>query len=318
MSRNFPSLNALRYFEVVATQHSIKKAASLINVSESAISRQVRLLEEQLGVDLFTRQNKGLEITEAGRRLAVGLGEAFDHIEKVLDPVVLDRNVLTIKVAPTFALRWLMARLDEFRQLYPSIEVAVQTRLADMDPSESEADIGIRYGRGAWPQEDATELYPEWITPLVGAGFVSRGNIIHELQSAQLLHPTPNRQAWQLWAKKTGLLANPATGLDFETMDMALSAAQAGQGVAIGDTLLAHDAIRAGFLKAPISYAVQTGMSYYLVTKPSLKRRSAVLAFEAWLTKEIRRSRKELAVAFADFEQSHQILASSNQGATES
>lgn len=305
MPRNLPSLNALRYFEIVASHQSIKKAAEITNISESSISRQVRLLEEQLGVELFMRQHNGLAITDTGKRLATGLGEAFDHIERILDPVTLDRDVITIRVVPAFGLRWLMERIGEFNAKYPSIEIMIQTRMNDMMQEDQSADMGVRYGLGPWPQEDAIELYQEWITPVGSPNYLGRGNILKELQQATLLHPHPNRQAWQVWAKKSGLLENAGTGQDFETMDMALSAAEAGHGIAMADTMMAYSSLCKGTLKAPISYAVPTGVSYYLVTKPSLQKRYSVRIFEDWLIKQIKTSRQEVDSLLRDFEHDH-------------
>lgn len=292
MMRRLPSLNALRCFEVVAAQLSIKKAALSLHVSESAVSRQVRILEEQLGTPLFTRTHNGLEITEAGRRLAVSVKEAFDHIAKAVNPFQDDGDAVTIKVLPTFALRWLFPRLQAFQAQHPMIRVNVQTRLNDMTPNDRDADLGIRYGMGNWPPDCVAELYQEWILPVCAPGYLPAGDGQGlALDDAVLLHPLPDRQDWTTWSEKAGCPLNGATGLDFDALDMALSAAQAGLGVAITDVVLAHEAIEAGRLVVPWRKAVATGASYYLVRPSDMRRRRQVRLLEDWICEEIREAR---------------------------
>lgn len=293
MSRRLPSLNALRCFEVVAAQLSIKKAALVLNVSESAVSRQVKILEDQLGAALFTRSHNGLEITDAGRRLALSVKEAFDHIANAVNPFRSERDAVTIKVLPTFALRWLLPRLRGFQERHPLIKVNVHTRLNDMTLNDNDADLGIRYGIGNWPVDCASELYPEWILPVCAPGYLGgRVNGEAELAQATLLHPLPDRQDWLTWAEKSGTRIETRGGLDFDALDMALSAAEAGLGVAMTDVVLAHEAIQSGRLVVPLPKAVPTGFSYYLVRPPEMRRRREVALVDEWLRNEIEDARE--------------------------
>lgn len=293
MSRRLPSLNALRCFEVVAAQLSIKKAALVLNVSESAVSRQVKILEDQLGAALFTRSHNGLEITDAGRRLALSVKEAFDHIANAVNPFRSERDAVTIKVLPTFALRWLLPRLRGFQERHPLIKVNVHTRLNDMTLNDNDADLGIRYGIGNWPVDCASELYPEWILPVCAPGYLGgRVNGEAEFAQATLLHPLPDRQDWLTWAEKSGTRIETRGGLDFDALDMALSAAEAGLGVAMTDVVLAHEAIQSGRLVVPLPKAVPTGFSYYLVRPPEMRRRREVALVDEWLRNEIEDARE--------------------------
>jgi LysR family glycine cleavage system transcriptional activator len=293
MSRRLPSLNALRCFEVVAAQLSIKKAALVLNVSESAVSRQVKILEDQLGAALFTRSHNGLEITDAGRRLALSVKEAFDHIANAVNPFRSERDAVTIKVLPTFALRWLLPRLRGFQERHPLIKVNVHTRLNDMTLNDNDADLGIRYGIGNWPVDCASELYPEWILPVCAPGYLGgRVNGEADLAQATLLHPLPDRQDWLTWSEKSGTRIETRGGLDFDALDMALSAAEAGLGVAMTDVVLAHEAIQSGRLVVPLPKAVPTGFSYYLVRPPEMRRRREVALVDEWLCSEIEDARE--------------------------
>ncbi|MCF1467526.1 LysR family transcriptional regulator [Agrobacterium vitis] len=294
-SRWLPSLNALRCFEVVAIHASVKNAARILNVSESAVSRQIRILEDQLGAVLFIRSHNGLEITETGRKLATSVKEALDHIADAIGPHHTSQDIVTLKVIPTFALRWLFPRLRQFHALHPMIKIVVQTRLDDMTQYESSADLGIRYGLGDFSHENATELYPEWIVPVCVPGYLDPEHPMEALRSATLLHPLPDRQDWTTWSEKTGIALRAREGLDFDALDMALSAAEAGLGVAIADVVLARQAIEDGKLVAPLDAAVSTGVSYFLVRKPELRRRRQVQLVEEWIVREVASARDIVA-----------------------
>lgn len=287
MPRRLPSLNALRCFDVVAAHMSLRRAAQALNVSESAVSRQIRILEEQLGMALFLRTHSGLEITEPGRKLAITVKEAFDHIADAINPIQRDRDVVTLKVTATFALRWLFPRLSHFHAQNPTIKIAVQTRLNNMTPDDSDADLGIRYGLGEFANEDATELYQEWIIPVCAPGYIDLEHAEQELKKATLLHPLPDRQDWVTWSEKTGIPLQAQGGIDFDAQDMALTAAAAGLGVAIADVVLAHQSIQDGTILTPIRKAVPTGISYFLVRRPELQHRRQVRLVEQWIVSEV-------------------------------
>jgi LysR family transcriptional regulator, glycine cleavage system transcriptional activator len=298
MTRRLPSLNALRCFDSVAAHLSIRRAAQTLSISESAVSRQIRILEEQLGHPLFLRSHNGLEITEAGQRLAVAVREAFDHIESALNPFRSDADEVTIRVLPTFALRWLYPRLHRFQAQHPLVRITVQTRLNDMNAGEGDADLGIRYGIGNWPADAATELYKEWVMPVCAPGYLPGGRLESEADFAGVtfLHPLPNRQDWSIWCGQAGLAAlDMQRSLDFDALDMALSAAESGHGLAISDIVLAHGALAAGRLVAPRQQPVPTGLSYYLVRPPNLKRKRPVTLLAEWLREEIREAEEIIA-----------------------
>lgn len=295
MTRRLPSLNALRCFEIVAAHGSVKRAAQELNISESAVSRQVRILEEQLGLPLFLRTHTGLEITEEGRRIAACLKTAFDHIALTLDPLQADSNVVTLRVIPTFALRWLFPRLRRFHERHPMIRIAVQTRLTDMTQDESEADLGIRYGLGDFSHDNGMELYPEWIVPVCAPAYPDSDDPERMLRTGTLLHPLPDRQDWLTWSQKARIDFPAREGLDFDASDMAMTAAEAGSGIAIADVVLADQAVRDGRLIMPLNIAVPTGVSYFLVRRPDLRRRKQVRLVEDWLMEEIGSARALVA-----------------------
>ncbi|MDP3746556.1 MAG: LysR substrate-binding domain-containing protein [Phenylobacterium sp.] len=295
MARRLPSLNALRCFETVAAQLSIKKAAAALHISESAVSRQVRILEDQLGLVLFRRSHSGLEITEAGKALAASTGGAFDQIARTIDSFQRDQDTVQIKVLPTLALRWLYPRLRRFQAQNPLIQVVVHTRWHDMISGDGEAELGIRYGLGNWARDCVTELYPEWLAPVCAPDYVSGRKLetAEDFDRCTLLHPQPNHDDWRVWcAGWGGGDFNTDGGLDFDVLDMALRAAEAGFGLAISDVVLAQDTIEAGQLVAPIDRAVPSGVSYFLVRPPDLSERRQVRLLHEWICDEMSDSRK--------------------------
>ncbi|MBC9208975.1 LysR family transcriptional regulator [Roseomonas aerophila] len=299
MNRRLPSLNALRCFDSVAAHLSIRKAAHALCVSESAVSRQIRILEQQLGMPLFLRTNNGLEITEAGQRLAGAVREAFDHIADALDPFRSDADEVTIRVLPTFALRWLYPRLNKFQAQHPLVRINVQTRLNDMNAGDGDADLGIRYGIGNWAPDAVSELYQEWVLPVCAPGYITGRALENPAEFADLtlLHPLPNRQDWSIWCERASLAGlDMQRSLDFDALDMALSAAEAGHGLAMADVVLAHSAIASGRLVTPRRLPVSTGMSYYLVKPPNLKRKRHVKLLTDWLCDTMREADEIIAL----------------------
>jgi LysR family glycine cleavage system transcriptional activator len=293
MSRRLPSLNALKCFEVVATHLSIRKAAVALHISESAVSRQVRILEQQLGIGLFHRKPNGLEITDSGKALYENTKIAFDRIANTVDEFKCDRDTVELKVLPTFAMRWLYPRLRKFRDQNPLIRIVVHTRWHDMNPGDGDAHLGIRYGLGNWPE--AKELYKEWLIPVCAPDYLSgrKFETAADFDKVTLLHPLPDKADWSLWADRWGgERFDTNRGLDFDGLDMALSAAATGFGVAITDVVLAHDMIETGELIIPFRKPVPSDQSYYLVRAPEFADRRQVNLVHDWICNEVNESQR--------------------------
>lgn len=290
MTRRLPSVNALKCFEVVASKMSIRKAAAALNVSESAVSRQVKILEQQLGLTLFHRGVNGLEITEAGAVLAASTRSAFDQIATTIASFYRDQDVVQVRVLPTFAIRWLYSRLHKFNERYPFVKVLIHTRWHDMVSSDNDAELGIRFGLGNWRKEDAVELYEERLVPVCSPTYLG-GRMIEtadDLAGKMLLHPQPSHQDWKTWASGwEGGEIDTDQGLDFDVLDMALRTAESGFGIAISDHLLAVDAIQEGQLVKASERSVPSGVSYYLVKPANISDRVQVRIFQDWLCEEI-------------------------------
>lgn len=301
MTRRLPSVNALKCFEVVAAQMSVRKASAVLCVSESAVSRQVKILEQQLGVTLFQRTPKGLSLTAEGEALAASTRSAFDQIAETVESFYRDDDVVEVRVLPSFALRWLYPRIRAFQRQYPLIKVIIHTRWHDMISSDNDAELGIRYGIGNWSLDDATELYRECIVPVCSPDYLSGREIqnAEDLCGTTLLHSQPDHEDWKTWAKDwEGGEIDFEGGLDFDVLDMALSAAEAGFGIAASDLMLAHNAIDQGRLTLASRRVVESGTSYYLVRPSNLIARKQTRLFHDWLCDEMSADKRKLEVSY--------------------
>src|SRR5215469_12184011 len=168
MAERLPPLNALRCFEVAARHLSFTKAALELNVTHSAVSHQIKTLEEWLGMQLFRRVNRGLMLTEAGQAYLKPVREAFERLGEATRRLRSKgrSGPLTLTVMPSFAAKWLMPRLRRFRERHPEIDVRISAQSHLVDFAREDVDICIRYGRGSWPGVTAVLMMPESMFPL--------------------------------------------------------------------------------------------------------------------------------------------------------
>ncbi len=168
MARKLPSLNALRAFEAAARRLSVTEAAAELNVTPAAVSHQVKALEDQLGVVLFRRLNRAMMLTSAGQIFLPGLRDGFDRLARAVDRVrsECETGTLNVSVAPSFAAKWLVPRLDRFRATHPDIDVRIDANNGIVDLARSEADVAIRYGPGHYPGLHVDQLFGEEVFPV--------------------------------------------------------------------------------------------------------------------------------------------------------
>ena len=287
MYQHLPPLKSLRSFEAAARHLSFTKAAEELLVTQGAVSRQVKNLELHLGTRLFLREANCLELTDYGRAILPAASLAFENIDKAIEMASRARSVIRLKVAPTFAVRWLMPRLAAFARHDDDIEVRPSITLPPDDFDTASFDAGIIYGDGSWPSLHATLLSEEVLTPVCAPALIERNGPIIEigdLADQVLLHTTTDRRDWPLW-----LSAVNAQGIDgydgptFETLDMAVRVAEAGIGVALGDLSLVGEDIRDGKLVAPIDRPVHTGRGTYFVCPRENRGQTGLTVFRDWL-----------------------------------
>jgi LysR family glycine cleavage system transcriptional activator len=294
---HLPPLSALRAFEAAARLQSFSKAAEELNVTPAAISHQIHALEEDLGVSLFERRNRAVELTASARVLLPGLSEAFAGIQTSVRRLRAhnDTGTLNITVSPSFAGKWLVQRLYRFQEQNPEVDVRISATDAVVDLSRGDFDIAIRYGTGRYPGLIVELLLKNEVFPACSPELLRHGPPLetpadlrhHELLHDQAVDRDPLVPTWSMWLKAAGVDDTPAShGLSFSTNVLALEAAIAGHGVTLAYSTTAAADIAAGRLVRLFSLALPDLFAYYIVTAPGALERPKVRAFRDWLRKE--------------------------------
>lgn len=287
--RRLPSLNGLRAFEAAARHGSFTGAAGELNVTQAAVSRMVRLLEERLGFPLFERRANALVLTERGRALQPGLSGAFDLMARSVEQVVAMRDgpVLTIGAGATFAVRWLIPRLSGFHARHPEVEVRIATGGAGT-PIREDWTCAVLLGDGHWPGHEAEPLFTADMLPVCAPALARTLRRPEDLLDATLLSVSHWADDWPHWFAAAGLMPPSSKGLSskglsFGSYAMALQAALDGVGVALGAQPYVAEDVAAGRLVTPFPLAVPMGRAWYLVSRPARHDEPGFAAFRAWL-----------------------------------
>lgn len=282
-------LNGLRAFEAAARRGSFTAAAAELHVTQAAVSQKVRLLEERLGFALFRRHANGLELTDQGRAFQPGLTDAFDAIARLTEQVTSMRAgpVLTVGVAPAFALHWLIPRLAHFNRSHPEVEVRVATGGA-MLPLRDDWTCTVRRGGGDWPGYTAEELFPTTLVPVCTPAIAAGLRHPRDLRRATLIVVAHLREQWTWWFEAAGLRApiQPGGEVSFESSAMAMQAVLDGVGVTVAQLPYVSDALAAGRLVAPFPMTGRKYEGWYLAYRPVREKDPALLAFRDWLRGE--------------------------------
>ena len=299
MARRLPSLNALRAFEAAARHLSFTRAAHELNVTQAAISHQVKALEERLGVRLFRRLNRALLLTDAGQGYLPPLREAFDRLAEATDRVAARDagGALTVSVLPSFAAKWLVPRLGRFREVCPDVDVRIAPsgHLTDFD--REDVDVAIRYGAGKWPALRADFVMTEDIYPVCSPALLDGPNPLHaprDLRHHTLLHDSELGR-WGVWLLAAGVEGvDPTRGPGFTDSSLVVQAAVEGQGVALARSALAAADLAAGRLIKPFDLSMPAEYAYYVVCPEATAERPKVAAFREWVLAEAARGEDEL------------------------
>jgi LysR family glycine cleavage system transcriptional activator len=309
-SRRLPSLNALRAFWAAARHGSLVQAAGELHVTAAAVSQQVRLLEDSLGVPLFERTKKGLVLTETGSRILPGIDDAFAQLHDtlaLLDAGSEDEGSLTISVAPSFATKWLLPRLSRFMARHPGIEVNVKASADLTDFETDRIDLAIRYGRGGYPGLTAEQFLRDRLFPVCSPALVARhepGDLAQFLQTVTLLHDDSSDQhkafpGWKMWLKAAGIddVVDWRKGPHFDHSVLAIEAALAGLGVALAAPSLVGADIDAGRLVRLPGKAMEMEFAYFLVYPPNRASSPKLQAMRQWIFDELTGSDDTIAGA---------------------
>lgn len=278
-------LQPLQGFVTAARRRNLSRAADALSLTVSALSHQIRALEERLQQRLFDRGPRGIRLTPDGQRLFDAVAGPFDAIERALRPCSSCRDdVLTISLLPSLASSWLVPRLPGFLAEHPKLEFNLQSsiELVDFD-RDTQVDAALRYGAGHWPGLTATHLFDEWIAPLVHPQLIERfgRDKPGELSRYPLLEDDAGR--WPEWFAAHGGQAPERFVAHFDDAETLHRAAAAGMGVAMGRMTLAKPLIDAGLLVALSPLRLKSGRAHYLVHPARSDDHAGLVAFREWL-----------------------------------
>ncbi len=303
--RHIPSINALRAFQSSARCLSFTRAAAELNVTQGAVSHQVKGLEDMLGVKLFLRIRQRLQLTEQGKGYLPFVREALDILIAGNDYLDADQNsgVLTVSVSPNFASKWLVHRLGEFIGSHPEIELRISASMQHVDFARTDIDMAIRHGDGSWTDLYVKRLCLEQIFPVCSPAFIEvHGKITDpsDLSNLPLLHDL-SRQDWPIWFAAAGAPdADVPAGPQFNQTSMVIDAAIEGHGIALARSALAARDLLSGRLKRLFDISLPAPFAYYIVCPKAAAAIPKIEMFRDWLLHEAQSDARKMALHEAD------------------
>ncbi|TNE63872.1 MAG: LysR family transcriptional regulator [Alphaproteobacteria bacterium] len=284
MKRRIPSFTALACFEAVMRHGQVTRAADELNLTQSAVSRQIGNLEATVRVPLFRRERKRLVPTEAARQYAAALTPLLDQIEAETLRLITwggDDKILTLGLLPTFGSRWLIPRLGGFTQDHPDIQLNIVTGLGPFNFAADGTDLAVQYGDGRWPGVAAHRIMGEEIVAVISPEHYRDGAPITAFDR---LHMTTRPTAWATWLAASGCDApDVAPGPKFENFNMMIEAVRSGLGVAVLPLMYVAADLASGRLLAPFGGAATSRQAYYLVYPEAKAGSRKIILFRDWL-----------------------------------
>ncbi len=291
LSRNFP-LNGMRVFEAAARHLSFTKAGEELGMTQTAVSYQIKLLEEILGEQLFLRRPRQVALTEAGASLAPRVSEAFGLLQEAVANLRETAQVtLTIHSTATFAQQWLARRIGDFQIRHPNIAVRLETSSSVIDFNSTEADIAIRSGNGTWPGLHCQFLMRGDFTPMLSPTLAQSVGGIHRPEDLLRLRIIdPGDPWWRIWFSAAGiddpdLESRPRSRLGAQSFEA--NAAIAGQGVGILTPTFYRNEVAMGLLFQPFDILGSDGRGYWLAYPEGKRKLPKIKAFHAWIVETL-------------------------------
>lgn len=293
--RRIPPLAAVRVFEAAARHENFTSAAAELGMTQAAVSYQIRLLEERLGVPLFRREKRRVMLTDAGRRAAAPIGRAFDAIDAAFAQLrTEDEGMLTISTSLTFANTWLAWRLGGFQMAHPEMAVRLSVDDALTDFVTDEVDVAVRAGRGTWPGLAADLLIPVDFTPMCSPAFLERhgGDRLRPADLPRLPMISQHDPWWSHWLREAGVEVaegdmRPGVRMDSQANEG--NAAMAGQGMAMLTPFFWRNDLADGRLVRPFAQTSTRGYAYWLVVPEHRRSVPKIKRFREWLLAEVAR-----------------------------
>lgn len=286
--RRLPHVSWLSTFEAAARHGSFAAAADELNLTPAAVSQHIKLLEETLGMKLFKRLPKGVELTDIGQAYAQPVRQSFVDLQTATDGLFQTKTQTTLHVRASisFGVIVLAPRLNEFRALHPEIDIVLSTTVWSDRLNDATIDVDIRYGNGDWPERDI------WQLRRGHASLICSPHVANTLQGdpaqlkcADIVSIVGSENDWSRMFDELGVKNEvPSTWLSVESSLLALESVAAGRGIAIVDTLFTQNYVKRGDLVMPFEQAVPTTQNFYMVANPDHKIRASVACFRDWVS----------------------------------
>lgn len=291
--RSLPPLNALHTFEVAARHLSFQQAAEELYVTPTAVSHQIKVLEDHLRVSLFHRRPRPLALTEAGQLLYPAVSKSLDAIAAAITRLtqVSESITLTVSVTTVFAAKWLLPRLSEFQRTHPKIDLRLQTSNDVVDLHRQTVDLAIRYGKGNYPGLTVRKLISDVFMPVCSPRLLDERHPIkapedlehHPLLHLEWIHFGTDAPSWRNWFRVTGLnTIDSNRGLKFNEESLVIQAAISGQGFALCSKVHVADDVALGVLVQPLDVSLD-GFTYSAVYLENHPKETLILKFLDWL-----------------------------------
>jgi LysR family glycine cleavage system transcriptional activator len=299
MLRHIPGLQSLKAFDASARLLSFTKAAQELNVTPAAVSHQIKELEDAIGVTLFQRTSRHMQLTRQGQILRSAIADALDGITHALQRLRQSENPTQVRVtaSPSIAAKWLVPRLDRFLQTMPEADVRIDVSSLVLDFDRDDVDVAIRFGDGNYPGLAVDKLFHDVLFPVCSPALLRRRKPLREprdLMQHTLIHLEYEAQGavwpnWRMWMLAAGIKDfNDKRGLHFSQTSLAIQAAIDGHGIALGDSTLVGDDIAEGRLVKPFELSLRSPaqFAYHLITRHDTSDRPMTKAFRDWILAE--------------------------------
>ncbi len=285
-----PPLIALQGFVIAARTGNLSLAARQLHLTASALSHQIRGLEERLGICVFIRGPRGVELTPEGVRLLESVGPQFESIDRAMQQFSAPHaDVLTLSLMPSVASSWLLPRLPKFVAQHPQLQLNLQSCVELVNFDREHVDAAIRFGPGEWPGVHAEHLFDDWLTPIASPELIARLGrpTLDTLSDWPLLRDPEN--VWTKWFHTFGGKPPARYVAHFDDTETLHRAAIEGMGIALGRLTMARPLVDAGQLVLLSTHRLRAEFAHYLVYPPRSEKHPALLAFRAWLLDEAHR-----------------------------
>lgn len=290
MRKYLPSLNQLRAFEATARHLSFSKAADELHVTHAAVSHQIKALEDYLETRLFDRLTRSIKLTDKAEQYYQDAKQALDLVEASTAVFFQDRvsGVLKISVAPSFATRWLLPKLNDFQNQYENLKVQLEPSIEVIDFQNNDLDLAIRHGNGRWPGLKSTKLFQERLVPVAAPAFIKTINNGTFWQQA-LVGASPRKNEWTNWVNSYTNKPAPKLNIIFyPTQALALDAAIAGGGVALVDRRLIVNDLAENRLAILNEHTFANKKGFYICYRKGSNVEAKIKEFYTWILGQLK------------------------------